>query len=378
MIEENESKLYISVIRRGMGIEDRLLTLTEEDYTKLVRFGKRQDILPIVFNGVKDLDIDEEWKAELKGLCIKDKYKFAVKESSLDQIKQGLNDSKVPFILLKGAALCELYPEKWMRTSRDIDILVHESDLPQALEAIERNTNFKKIKRNYHDIEMRDGRSVLELHFNIMEAMDNLDSLLKRVWEYSKTTGRGFEYCLVPEYQIFHIIAHISYHMINGGAGIRNIIDLWLLRNKTEYSEEIVRKYCSECNILKFYDVCSALSEVWFGKKLHTEETLLLEEYCINGGVFGSAIRAMAGRQRENKRYKYIMHRLFIKKTVLEEMYPLLREKPYLLVFYYIRRLLRLMNKTYRMKALREAKAAISSNDEEILSYDTFLKRVGL
>ena len=43
-----------------------------------------------------------------------------------------LEDAKIPYIPLKGTVLREYYPEAWMRTSCDTDILVKEENLDAA------------------------------------------------------------------------------------------------------------------------------------------------------------------------------------------------------------------------------------------------------
>ena len=50
---------------------------------------------------------------------------------------RALTQAAVPFLPLKGAVMRQYYPEAWMRTSSDIDILIRESDLDRCVELLE-------------------------------------------------------------------------------------------------------------------------------------------------------------------------------------------------------------------------------------------------
>lgn len=76
-------------------------------------------------------------------------------------------ESKSHTIPLKGAVLRYIYPAPELRTSSDIDVLVKEEDLESAVAAIENATDFKMLRKAYHDISMVNSQVHLELHFTI-------------------------------------------------------------------------------------------------------------------------------------------------------------------------------------------------------------------
>ena len=151
------------------------------------------------------------------------------------------------------------------------------------------------------------------------------------------------------------------------------------MRNRTRYDEGIVRSFCDTCGLLKFYETCCALSDVWFNKIEHTETTKLLEKYCLKGGVFGNQALAVAGRQRGINEKPYIVQRLFVKKSVLKEMYPDMKSGGMRMdLFYQIKRWLRLLDKHKRADAIREIKIADNVNQKDIDAYDRLLSSIGL
>ena len=91
----------------------------------------------------------------------------------------------IAFVPLKGSVIREYYPEPWMRTSCDIDILVREQDLERAVALLQSELSYRTDgERGYHDISLFSQSGIhLELHFNILEDMEGIDRLLSRVWE---------------------------------------------------------------------------------------------------------------------------------------------------------------------------------------------------
>ena len=103
-----------------------------------------------------------------------------------------------------------------------------------SLSALEKEGFSVDSEKNYHDISLFSPDNVhLELHFSIKEAQDNIDGLLSKVWDYCvPTENSSYRYKFTSEYFIFHQTAHMSYHFLNGGCGIKPFIDLFLLNKK--------------------------------------------------------------------------------------------------------------------------------------------------
>ena len=357
---------FIPIIKSGLEISPPI-SPTYIDYDKLIAIGSEQSVLPIIWNGLRKLEIKDEGSKQIDELIYRDIYKFGSRNYELKCISAILKDASIPYIPLKGSVLRDLYPAAWMRTSCDIDVLVPEELINKAVQELEAKTDLVFHKRNYHDVSIMNDRVHLELHFSLKEAMNNIDSLLERVWEYVIIKENG-EYVFTPEFQIFHVIAHMSYHFVHGGLGIRTYLDLWLLRNKTEYDENIVRQMCDQCNILKFYEACCALTGAWLEGKEYTEVTRNLERYCFEGGVFGNLKNAEISRQRNEQGINYIVGRLFLRYDVLKEIYPTLQRYPFLLPYYQIRRWPTVFFGK-RESVKEELSAMKSTNVEEIESF---------
>ncbi len=376
MTESFIRNVLFPVIRSGMGLDAPPVSVSREDFESLRHLGRMQAVLPVIWAGLMKQEVPPAWLEELQTERMECIYRHMLRDYALQKICEVFEAESIPYVPLKGAVVCDLYPEAWMRTSSDLDVLVREEDLQRAVQALEEKADFHADLRNYHDVTMTGNGLCLELHFHLKENMANLDRLLAEVWNYVNPAPEGCRYEMTPEYQLFHILSHMAYHMVKGGLGIRPFLDLWLLREKMAYSEPKLRELCAECGILKFYESSCALLAVWMTDAPHTETTRELEQYCLSGSVFGS--KAFGAEQREHRGLGYLAHRLFASREVLEEMYPRLRKRPFLLPLYQMKRWTRLMNPRKRKGALSEIKRLSSVEQETVSAYDGLLRRLGL
>ena len=377
MTETVKEKLF-AVIRCGMDVGDPAVSLPEEECALLLKFGARQSILPVVCRGMEKMGIPKESLGEYRDTLMEGIFHHLQRLNALEEISSALDDAKIPYVPLKGAVLQNLYPEPYMRTSSDLDVLVPEDQLDAAVKAIERQTDFNMRLRNYHDISMVNSCVHLELHFSIKENMENIDRLLGSVWDYAEPTGEGTRYAFTPEFQVFHVIAHMSYHMVHGGLGIRPFFFFCLLRRKTQFDETAVHGMCADCGILTFYNACCELADAWMNGKSIPATLKLLEEYSLNGGVFGSSKNAVASRMREKTGVQYVLKRLFEDRSVLEAEYPKLKNSPWLLPVCQVKRWAKLLDREKRKNARLELKNLSRTGREAVDSYDQLLKNLGL
>ena len=193
-------------------------------------------------------------------------YRAGQMQGALAEICEALEGAGIPFIPLKGAVIRDHYPMPWMRTSCDVDVLVREERLDDAIDVLQKHGYTLKGPRNYHDVSLFSATGVhLELHFHIRENLESIDRLLGRVWEYATPIASdSFQYALTNEYFAFYLLAHMAYHFLSGGCGIRPFMDLWIWKNKVGYDTEALMQMCRECELESFYNAAMRLCACWF------------------------------------------------------------------------------------------------------------------
>ena len=268
-------------------------------------------------------------------------YRYENLKYEYERICLTLEEARIPYIPLKGSVIRDLYPEPWMRTSCDIDILVHESDLEGAVTALVESLGYRaNEEREYHDVSLFSDSGVhLELHFNIKENNDLLDHVLEQVWNYAEPVDDGaHKFELSKEFFIYHIFAHASYHFVSGGCGIRPFVDLWILNRVWTYDRKAVIELCKQSKIEDFALAMRSLSEVWLAGEKHSELTEKMEKYLLEGGVYGTQESVIAIKQQTHGgKLGYAFSHIFASYEQLKIKYPSLKSK-LLVPVYQVRR----------------------------------------
>lgn len=354
---------------------------TEENLIQVCALAQKHDLAHLIGHAVGNLGLPEsDILMKLKQLAIQAVYRYVKQDCEFERICQTLEQAQIPFIPLKGAVIRKLYPEPWMRTSCDIDILIHESDLEKAIDLLTSVLQYSTDhKKNYHDVSLFSKQGVhLELHFSIQETMENIDRLLSRVWDYAYPVTQ-YRFALQNEFLMFHLLAHMSYHFIGGGCGIRPFLDIFLLRKQKKYDEFILRGYLAQCGIEKFYDSVLDLINVWFQGGTSTALTGRMERYLLSGGTYGSQEQRIAVRQqRQGGRLGYLLSRVFMPYRVLKIRYRVLERFPILFPVMQVYRWIELLFGGRLNRSVKEAKIVWQTDDAQSKEANDFLRQIGL
>lgn len=365
----------------GKNIDKSQYTLTDEELAKQYKLSKSHDLAHLVGDALikNDLIEDGEIKEKFQKQMMLAVYRYEKINYELGRLRKVLNEAKIPFIPLKGSVLRKYYPEPWMRTSCDIDVLVHEEAVDQTAQIIVEKLGYTYEKKQYHDISlMSDGSVHLELHHTIKENNANIDALLSECWDYAAPSD-DYECCFTNEFFYFHQIAHASYHFLHGGCGVRPILDLYLLQRKMPFDSTVLDEMLERSGIKKFFEAAKALSEVWFGSGEHIDVTRRMEDYLLRGGVYGSTQNSMAvGQQKEKGRLGYIINRIWLPYELLCITYPRLKGRKYLQLFYEIKRWLRIFNPEARTHKKRELDAIKNLSAKHKSDVNCMLNELGL
>ena len=249
---ERTTDLLIEIIRHEIkkenATEEFLEKLDTDTLKRILSLSKSHDMAHIVASFLErsgrlpDGEVGEKIKKH-KMLAM---YRYLGFSRELPAIKETLDDAKIPFIVLKGSVIRKFYPEPWMRTSSDIDILVHEEDVERAREVIEAELEYTTESRNAHEVGMFSPSGVhLELHRTLIEADEfaSFESVLSKVWDHTEREA-GYEHSLLLTDDMFYYyhVAHMAKHYMHGGCGIRPFVDMYLLNTDSTEAEKNRKK----------------------------------------------------------------------------------------------------------------------------------------
>lgn len=320
-------------------------------------------------------DLDEDERAAISK--VKEKfdeqiftavYRYENINYELEQICKTIEEAKIPFIPLKGSVIRKYYPEPWMRTSCDIDILVKEKDSDNAAEYLQTQLQYGVDRKGQHDVSMFTASNVhVELHFKLLDSDFKQVKDLIDVWSCDEISLLSdSEYQMSKELFLLYHIYHMAKHFVHGGCGIKPFIDLWIIKNKVGFDEEKAQKMLQESGLLAFFERSTDFVNVWFEDKDHSEITQEMENYVLQGGIYGTLEQQLAMSQnKKGGKFRHLISRIFLSYKDMAVYYPSLKKCPILFPFYQVRRWCRILFCGGRKTAMNEIKVNQNITTEE-------------
>lgn len=295
-------------------------------------------------------------------------YRYENINYELERLKETLEEAEIPFIPLKGSVIRKYYPEPWQRTSCDIDILVKEKDADNAAEYLQTQLQYGVDRKGQHDVSMFTASNVhVELHFKLLDSDFKKVKDLMDVWSGDEISLLSdSEYQMSKELFLLYHIYHMAKHFVHGGCGIKPFIDLWIIKNKVGFDEEKAQKMLQESGLLAFFERSTDLVNVWFEDKDHSEITQEMENFILQGGVYGTLEQHLAMSQnKKGGKFRHLLSKIFLSYEQMKVYYPSVKKCPILFPFYQVRRWCRILFCGGRKAAMNEIKVNQNITTEE-------------
>ena len=402
------AETLIALLRGAITETHDPIDLAGLDRDVLFSLAKLHDVAPIA---CEELMRQHALSEDEASRMFKKQHKLAMfrhlqRTVAIGQIRGALEAAEVPFVLLKGAYLMELYPQAWMRTCTDVDVLVAKERYDAAAEAL-RAAGFQKYATTPHDASFHSPEQYpVELHFQLVEddRLPGVSRVLSRVWDYTDPANptdptdpprpASCERTLRDEVFYLYHLAHMAKHFQSGGGcGIRSFLDLWLLNHTVPFDKAKRDALIRESGIAAFARAPESLTEKWFSappssetpnasESSETSETpdlSELEDYVLHGGLYGTLKRAaMVRKSKTGNPVRYYARRLFLPYRTMRDAYPTLRKHPTLLPVYWVVRWGKLLGPTGRKRATREIRVTHTMDPAERTRIETLMKQLEL
>ncbi|MEG1148278.1 MAG: nucleotidyltransferase family protein [Niameybacter sp.] len=219
------------------------------------------------------------------------------------EVLEAFQKMNVPVIVLKGLVVRQFYPRPELRTMSDADFLVPLRDL-EKIESYLLSLGYVKEEASpVHIAYVHPKRTTIEVHWTIRDAriFEQVNSLEEELWnEAVPVKIRHIEVLsLGLEDLIIHLCAHMATHLLVGGFGVRQVLDLALLLEQKEDEvnwENFKRKaqvWKLEVFIVAVIGICHELFELPMPEGVKSlgenNEKIINEliEEIFDGGVYG-------------------------------------------------------------------------------------------
>ena len=355
---------------------------SEELFQDLLAMASKHDVAHLLALGMKKNDLISKENTGIEKHILKAVFRRERLEFEYEKLCDALEKAQIPFLPLKGSVIRKYYPEPWMRTSCDIDILVHEEDTERAKEMLVDRLGYNYRSKSSHDLSFFTATKVhIELHYDLVEdgLILNSSSVLKTVWDTATVRPNGYWHEMPDEMFYFYHIAHMAKHLENGGCGVRPFLDLWILDHMEGADHAKRDGLLKKGELLTFANVARRLSRIWFGGEEHDPVTQQMENYILRGGVYGNGENRVAVQQRKKGgAVKYALSKFFLPYETLKFHYPILERYRWLMPIMQVRRWGKLIFCGHLRRSVKELRYNSSVSDAEAEKTKVFLENIGL
>ncbi len=385
-MEQNANQILFALLRSAVSgallTEDEKAIYSDDTIPSILEIAENHDVSHLLAWGLYQNGLYQNRENTIETEIIKAVQRYEQMSYAYAQLCDALEKAEISFLPLKGSVMRSCYPEPWMRTSSDIDILVREEDIEKAVRLLNEEHGYVFREKSSHDYSMYSNGVLLELHYALIREgyAKASPKILSNIWAYSMPLReRQYQHELKDEMFYFYHVAHMAKHFEVGGCGVRPFIDLWLLNNLEAKNREERENLLRQGGLLRFARLASQLSRVWLGGADYTELTKQMEAYVLSGGVYGTRDNYVAvQQQKKGGRIKYLLFRFFMPYSSLKYKYPVLERHRWLMPAMQVRRWLELLFNVNKNQSVNELRRSLAISQKEAENMKNFLKNVGL
>ena len=267
-----EEEVLLQCTRNAIKQADRgelkkLLSNENLNWTLILKQANKQGVSPLLYHCLKSFE-GELVSAKVLGELKKNYYATLAKNmalySELERVLDAFSRKGIEVILLKGAAFATtLYPDIGLRPMKDLDILIHKSNLektkkavaslgysldPSLLSLIKKDLPVEEYYLLHHPhlppYYKKKGRIFLEVHWALTSRTMPFNIETSGLWERSvdaEISGRKTR-ILSPEDSLVYMCTHIARHRFS--AGLREYHDLLMLTRRAVQWNQVADLAC--------------------------------------------------------------------------------------------------------------------------------------
>lgn len=363
--------------------------LDRKTVQNIFNFASKHEVAHLVAGALLEKNYfcdDEKLYEQIKRSVLLATYQTSKLDATLQKVCSELAKAKIKHIPLKGSFVRNLYLESWMRTSCDIDILVHVEDLDAAVTVLSEKLHCKSHFKSAHDVSLFSPNNIhIELHFNLLEdhILPQADLLLSNVWQ--RAYAKKNDYCLNLEDDMFYFyhIAHMAKHVMHGGCGIRPFVDIWVLKHSNAFDWKKAHSLLEGGGLSTFALAVENIACYWFEDK-NIELSKVeqdLQQFVLGGGVYGSMDNlALIESKHDNPKSQNssFINKIWKPYDTLVYWYPNLKKHKWLLPYYQFKRWIKVLFGGTVKRSIQLKKKTAELNVAQKASVNNMLDTLGL
>ena len=324
-----QQEIFFDLLQFSIGVKDDIPTsLKKADWQEIYAMGKKQAVLGVLFHGIQRLpkEVAPEPKLLLQWITVAQQIRQANIRLNADcvNIQERFRKAGFRTCILKGQGNALLYPNAYIRTPGDIDILV-EGGREKVMKYV--NSICPGQTMRYHHVDFPVMKTDVEVHFTPSYMYNPIaNSRLQRWFERNidlqcsnvvpLPDGAGQISVPTTAFNVVYQLSHLYRHVFAEGIGLRQLVDYYyvlksLPRGNTEV--DTLQRELGQLGLFQFAGaVMYVLHEVLGMGEAEMivpmnvrEGKFLLDEIMI-GGNFGKYDERYGNRDSEGKVRRFL------------------------------------------------------------------------
>ena len=232
------------------------------DWNTILYYARRHQVRGIFYAQAKEnmpLEISSIFQKEMLATF----YLQSNRECEMLEINRALNKKKIPFFIIKGPVVGQLYPIPKLRSMGDIDLVTRTNDRETCHDIL--------LNRGYRCLSKQEDREWQYIKNNIeFELHDHLvyqeavtekqqDLFFNDYWKYVKDGQLDWNFHLL------FLIFHLRKHLMNSGVGFRHFLDIAIVAQKVKIDWNWIEDNLKKTEMSDFAKKCYGFIYRWFG-----------------------------------------------------------------------------------------------------------------
>lgn len=336
------------------------------DWPAIFTLANQQKLLPILFEAVRKTPAAEENAALFavtKQQVIGQVLNQTVRSAEFSDLYHKLRSAGLHPIVVKGQLCSRLYPLKDHRISADDDLYIPDAEFMACHEQLLANglrtdTPADELSTADEVSYTKNGSPLyIELHRHLFDSAEDAHDELNHFFADLKPVEIDGFLAMPPHEHLLYLILHAYKHFVRSGIGLRQFCDigLWARAYHDEIDWQILHDQCASVHAATFAAAAFRIAKDYLGIEFDLPapwseavdvEPLLHDSLC--GGVYGSnsytrlhsstvTLNAVKASRTGGK--SSVLRTVFPKREYLEQRYPYLKKRPYLLPVAWVQRL---------------------------------------
>ncbi len=379
----NEQRFLLQILSDYISLNETR-QISGIDWHGLYTLSKNHEVTGIIYYQCKRY-IPEECSYKYERSYAASLYYSTIIKNAVTTIRNALKDNSINAFIVKGVEIANYYPQYYLRTMGDVDIIVEPGAKARAIRIL---CELGYEGNNDLTTDTWCG-SLGEMHIEVH------DTLVKKI-EYANEYQIEFfnnymeyynDYCLDWSFHFLFLIMHLRKHIMAEGVGLRQFLDIAVvIRNNPDLNWAWIEDRAAELELQRFAHACYWLINRWFGIKVPVCYEGLLDgtveevtKTIMRNGVFGFSDSNNNDYRAKNallfnhkptglKRISFILRKLFPRYRDMINYHgcSFLKGKPFLLPYFWGVRLVHIItDKNDNTRLLTLKSAFVSKNDIE-------------